>query len=180
MKTPSVIDYVIGNAVACVALTGGALVMTYLWYVTGAPAVLAIFAAIVASYSCAANSRVQKYRAWKREWDLVNGVQTGTGGMNLPGMRPLAFVVIWLVAAIFITSHADEFGGPAALFWLSSIGAAIYGLYRYFRRFSPARPKAKTATVTVCLSVPRQCPNLIEASRAVPDYCLDLFPRRPR
>lgn len=117
-----------------------------------------------------ADERMKAYKAWKREWDAMNGQPTGLPRGMTTG--------IWLGIAGIVGCFAlagqppETQNAVAVLGLLAAIGAL--GVYWLKRRTPRSRP-AKTFAVAVCVTRPVfAVPTLQEAYRALPEHCLRL------
>jgi hypothetical protein len=176
MKRPSGFTYVVGNPVSVIALALGAAYLAYQWWNGGSPAI-ALAAFIAAAYAMGANSRLQKYNDWKREWEAMEGKRpsqrTARRVLNSVAVRVAIGLPLWCAFAyLALTSGNDPTMRAArALFLLATLVMAVGFAYRLMRRRRPRANASRDVPVTLCVAPPRQSPDLAQAYAALPVYC---------
>lgn len=189
MNRPGLLNFIIGHPVVVLALWLLTAYFGYEWYVGNTPVVPMILAGLVAISAANANSRVQAYRDWKREWDAMEGRPPSQPlGLTLLRSRTLRIVLgiaIWCLFACGALTAPHQPGAALAVgaFWLATALMVGNGLYRFVRR----RPKAaavasdvRDVPVTQCLKASSGSADLDRAFAALPEYCLPLLERSNR
>jgi hypothetical protein len=163
-----------GNPLVMLAVGAAFLWTGYLWLVGRGDGVTAFALLIAASYCAKANDSQEKYRQWKREWDIMSG-KAATPAFSLRALRIPAAIGLWL---IFAAAAAQMMNDPeqrwaALLFWAGSALGLINMLRLAAKRRAPARRRDNS--VSLCLRVPGRSPAIPRAQAALPDYCQRLI-----
>jgi hypothetical protein len=174
MNRPGFTTYLFGNPFSALALAALAACLAYLGFTQTGAWPLLVVALVIASGAGRAYQRIQKYQAWKREWDGLSDRPTSSR-LRLSGpVKILAGLALWGVFAYAaMSAHGASGALFSTLFWLGTV--VIAGGW-FLKRRNAVKPRAKgEAAVTVCPSVPRNSPSLQQAYSGLPGYCVALF-----
>lgn len=189
MNRPGLLNFIIGHPIIVLALWLITAYFGYAWYIGNTPVVPMIVAGLVAISAANANSRVQAYRDWKREWDAMEGrPPTQPLGMRLFRSRGLGIalaVAIWCVFAYGALTAPHQPGSVFAVgaFWIVTalmVGNVIYRLFRRSPKPIAGSSDARDVPVTQCLKASSGSADLERAFAALPEYCLPLLERSNR
>lgn len=177
MKPPTPFQWLIGNPVVSLALMLGGLAVLYFWLTGSMTGWAALVATIIAATAARASEQVNKYSAWKREWEGYDGRQAIR--LRLPSgktMRIVAGVGCWGLFAWWASEGPK--GDPVleiaiALFWVGTAVIVVTGIVRLLRGAAP-RPGA-AVVVGVCLPTARQSSSVNAALGALPAHCQQLM-----
>lgn len=154
MKPPTSFQWLIGNPVSSLALSVG--VIYVLWQsATGHMGWPLGFAAIaIGAYAAKASEAVNKYTAWRREWEGLNGSRRVLLLPRIPGLKYVFGIGAWLFLATLAIDARDDQGltVPVALFWAGSLAAIVGSVWVWVRRGRIS--KGRTDDVTVCVGRP--------------------------
>lgn len=161
MKPPGALQWAVGNPVVSLALVLGAVAAGIGWaggHVNGLVALLVVMAGLVAERAA---ERVSRYRAWQREWALMDSGAPSARPASAASWKWPALISLWLLGAVLA---GQGLGGPVAvwLFWAGS-GVLLVGLVRRLMGGRPTRSNGRVIPVQVCLPIPRQSPSVEEA-----------------
>lgn len=174
MKRPAPVNYVIGNSLVMVIMTGLTLYFGYLALVGVAQWPAPLMFLVFASVSHKANERIREYASWKKRWDSYN--DTGT---RPPLWKQPAFgsACVFVGVGIFIwfdAQSAEAQNAAKALALVIGVLAAGIGFAIWITMKFKARPaKAKAdPVVSLCLPKPSSDRKVIDrAYAALPPHC---------
>jgi hypothetical protein len=181
MTRPSIITYAFGNALSVTVLFAATCYLGYQWYTGAASSFFAVAVALATASAMNANSRLAKYRDWKREWDAMDGRPAAGGrfAMSSRTLRVLMAIPVWcLFAYLVLNNGASPLDHVATgLFWLMTAVIVVGSIVQWWRsRWARIRPRvSKDVPVTLCVKSAGQSGNLADAYRALPDYCASLL-----
>lgn len=177
MNRPPATTMIFGNPVVFLTVGAAFLWTGYLWLAGRGDGVTVFALLIAASYCARASDRYDKYRQWKREWDIMSG-KAAARGASLRALRVPASIGMWLVlaAAAAQMMNDPEQRWAALLFWAGSALGFINMARLAIKRRTPAR--RRDSAVSLCLRVPGRSPGIAQAQAALPDYCQQLLARR--
>jgi len=186
MKRPGPLVFLLGNPASVILLGIVAVSCAYEWWIGQAVPAVVIVAVIAAAYAGRLNNAYEKYRRWKREWDVMEGRAPERGASQLLArsgpLRITAGLGVWALWGYFTITDAKQPAILVALFWLATLALVVAGAYRLLRRRKSSRQGAsRDVAVTQCISLPRQSPGVAQAFGALPEYCHPLLqaPARP-
>jgi hypothetical protein len=180
VKRPGPLVFAFGHPLSVTLLALIAVYCIYEWWrgeIAPTGAVIAFFAAAYAGH---VNKTYERYRVWKREWDIMEGRAPTSATRVLARRGPLRIalgVVVWGAWGYVAITDANAPGMqiPAACFWLATLALLVVGIFRLLRlRKSRRQIASRDVAVTVCLEIPRQSPTLDQARSALPRYCAAL------
>ena len=186
MKRPGSLTFAFGNPFSLTVLALIAAYCVYEWWHGEIAATGAAVAFFAAAYAGHANKTYDRYRVWKREWDIMEGrspASAASRAFSRGGPLRIALgIAVWAAWGYFAITEAGAPGMqiPAACFWLATFGLVVAGIYRLMRwRRSRMQIVSRDVAVAVCLAIPRQSPPATQAFVALPQYCLPLLDHRP-
>jgi len=176
MKKPGFLTTLFGNSVVACLIGFACLYLLYLAVFEGGSGWVAIGALFAAGWVTRTHDRFQKYMAWKREWEAMEGALPSPA--HKAGIRYGLGILAYCLGAWAMLSMRDQPGMqiPVALFWLATALAVVVGFYRLAKKPSARRNQA--SLVRVC--VPGKGGSPAQAAYAqLPDYCQRLFHQLP-
>jgi hypothetical protein len=184
MKRPGPIVFAFGNPVSVTVLAIIAAYLVYEWWRGEIPPAGAVVAFFAAAYAGHANKTYERYRVWKREWEIMEGRASASAssralarGGPLRIALGLAVLGAWGYFAI-TDANAPGMQIPVDGFWLATLALAVAGIYRLVRwRKSHRQIASRDVAVTVCLGIPRQSPRASDTVPMLPQYCSLIFQR---
>jgi hypothetical protein len=174
MKEPTFQTRVLGHPAVVLPMAGVTLLMLYGCAIDVSAVPFALIAIALMARIMAANRALTDYKAWRREWDAMDG--RPDGGAH---WRIRLFVAV-AIPAFFIASEAGYLAieyrdltawapwGLGVLLVAATAFAIHRALSRVSRRF---RGRSKAFAVTPCNSRPLPVPDLRAAYRALPTHC---------
>jgi len=187
MRSPSTLDYVIGNRLARLALIASSLweLVGFVQHHDTGLGGLSLVSLALFRYARRARERVASYREWRQAWGQMNDPGTDAA----PARRPkkargrIAFA-LWVILGLWLQSHARMPGttGHQAVglaFGGLTLWGAIALLLRIARRIRGDRkPKPAAEFIArVVPSVPRSSPTFARITAGLPAYCKRLMAR---
>jgi hypothetical protein len=170
MKQPDPGTMLVGHPAVAAPCALGAMGVIYLciqqpgWWPIGLGAVF-----IAAKVLRLADMR-EKYLAWKREWDAMDG--GGSEPRSAQRKRPVLGYIALALVLLYCAGNLDDQLCRLALVW-TVIVVSIFGGSRLVMRNRPAaRSKSKAAVFEICIGGPLMgVPSIKDAYRALPRHC---------
>jgi len=172
MKQPFSITYLLASSPVLFGTAGLSIWLLYQWWLDPGIWPLIVMLGLWCGTIVRASERVTAYRAWKAEWDMLDGQAPR------PARRGtlIGLLVVFLIAAIptlaTLPPATQNAGTLAALLLV----VAFFVLRALWRRVGTRRPRRlKREIVTVVVKAPIfPVPTLDAAFRALPEHCRQL------
>lgn len=179
MRPPGFLTALIGHPVIALLIFVSAAAVGYFWLAGDLTGWAAFGALVIAASTAKASDRVNKYNAFKREWDAMGGRAATRRPLRIGGLRYVLGVGAWLFMAMLALDAWDDPGlqWVAWLFWAGSAAMIVAAAYRLVRGPS-GLGRGSTDSVRVCLPPARFSPSREDSRRAIPAYCQALFVAR--
>lgn len=170
MRPPGAITALIGHPAVALPIFLGAVAVGYYWLAGELTGWAAFGAVVLATWTAKASDQVNKYRAFKREWDAMSGGSVARRTLRIGGLRYVFGIAAWLFMALLAIDASSD---PAIawvgwLFWLVS-GLAVLSLIA-----TPRRRGKRGSTVAVLVKI-GDSPSVAEAANSLPGYCRTLI-----
>jgi hypothetical protein len=184
MTRPGIITYAFGNALSVTVLVAATCYLGYQWYTGNVAGFFVLVLGLVTISAGNANSRLTRYRDWKREWDAMEGRAPSRSFFPISGRvaRWLVGIPAWLLFGYLALTSGNGAGNRVAamLFWLATVVGIVGSLIQWWRSRSTKRSPvgSKDVPVTLCVKAAGQSADLSDAYRALPTYCASLIARR--
>ncbi len=182
MKRPSPLVFAFGHPISLTVLALIAVYCIYEWWHGEIAATGAVIAFFAAAYGGHANKTYERYRVWKREWDIMEGrspaSRTAQAFARGGPLRIALGLAVWMLWGYFVITDANAPGMqiPATCFWLATAALLVAGIFRLARwRKSRRQIANRDVAVTVCLGIPRQTSSVAQARASLPAHCSTLF-----
>lgn len=170
MRRPARFTYLLASSPVFFGTAGLSIWLFYQWWLDPGIWPLIVMLGLWCGVIVKADERVTAYRAWKAEWDMLEGKAPR------PARRAMlfGFQIVLLIAAFptlaKLPPETQNVGTLAALLLI----AGFYLLRAVWRRVRTRRRprRAKPEIVTVVVKAPVfPVPTLDAAFRALPDHC---------
>jgi hypothetical protein len=179
MKRPGPHVFLFGNPVSVIVLCIAAVYCGYEWWNGQIAPLVAIIVILAASYATNANGQYERYRVWKREWDIMEGRAPTRNASRLYArggpLRIAVGLLVWAAWGYFAITDRDQPKILVALFWLTTLGMVIATIRHFMREREPRRQAHKDMPVSLCMHPLSRSPSVSDAYVALPSYCLILL-----
>jgi hypothetical protein len=175
MRPPGFPTALIGHPVIALPIFVGAVAVGYLWLAGELTGWAALGALVLAACTAKASDQVNKYRAFKREWDGMGGGSVARQKLRVGGLRYIFGIAAWLFMAALAIDVWNDPGlkWMASMFWLAT--AIILGTMSYRLLRSDGRSQSAKAFVRVCLPIAKSSPAHHSAAQNLPSFCILLI-----
>ena len=186
MRSPSTLDYVIGNRLARLALLGSSLfeLVGFVQHHDTGLGGLSLVSLALFRYARRARERVASYREWSQAWGRMNSTDAAPARRPKKARGRIAFT-LWVILGLWLQSHARMPGTPGhqavgLAFGGLTLWGAIAVLLRIARRIRgnrKSKPAPAEFIARVVPSVPRNSQTFARITAGLPAYCKRLMAR---
>ena len=172
MKQPFFLTYLLASSPVFFGTAGLSIWLLYQWWLDPGIWPLIVMLGLWCGTIGKASERVTAYRAWKAEWDMLDGQAPRSARRG----TLIGLLVVLLIAAIPTLAKLPPATQNAGTLAALLLVVAFFVLRALWRRVGTRRPRrAKREIVTVVVKAPIfPVPTLDAAFRALPEHCRQL------